>query len=190
MAWCILLGILPSHLYAETPIHALQETLDRFQRILHDAALGEDSREEQVLETILARFDIWEISKRILGPYWHQHPEQQDAFVTEFTAFMKKIFLKHFDQIRTLKVTCREETIQGPMAKVVTNLSTAKEELTINFRMHQHDEGWKIYDVVLGDGSFSLLKSYRTQLQWILQSASFEQLLDLLGEKNGRGLTK
>jgi len=183
MAWWVLLGIMPSHLCAETPIQALQETLDRFQNILHDAGLLEDSRKEQVLGTILARFDVREMSKRILGPYWDQHPEQQDAFVAEFTEFMKRIFLKQFDQIKALKVACREEEIHGSLAKVVTNLSTTGEEFTINFRMHQYDSAWKIYDVMLDNGSFSIVKSYKTQLQSILQFASFEQMLHLIGGK-------
>ena len=183
MAWCVLLGIMPSHLRAETPIESLQETLDQFQNILHDTGLLEDSRKEQVLGTILARFDVREMSKRILGSYWDQHPEQQDAFVSEFMAFMKRIFLKQFDQIKALKLACREEEIHGSMAKVVTNLSTTGEEFTINFRMHQYDSGWKIYDVMLDNGSFSIVKSYRTQLQSILQFTSFEQMLHIIGEK-------
>jgi ABC-type transporter MlaC component len=184
MVWCCLLGIMPSYLFAETPIQALQETIDRFQTMLHDPGLREDSRKEQVLGTILARFDFQEMSKRILGPYWDQHREQQDAFVAEFTAFMKRIFLGHFDQIKALKVACRDEEIQGSMAQVVTSLSTSGKEFTINFRMHQHGLGWKIYDVMMDNGSFSLVRSYRTQLQWILQSSSFEQLLRLIREKN------
>ena len=183
LAWCFLWGIMPNHLLAETPMQALQETLDRFQHVLHDSALMEDSRKEQVLETILARFDVREMSKRILGSYWDQHYEQQDAFVAEFTAFMKRIFLKQFDQIKGLKVACREENIQGSTAKVVTNLSTSGEEFVINFRMHQFDSGWKIYDVMLDNGSFSILKSYRTQLQSILQFSSFEQMLQIIGGK-------
>jgi ABC-type transporter MlaC component len=183
MACCFVLGIMPSPLRAETPIQALQATLDRFQSILHDVGLREDSRQEQVLRTILARFDFREMSKRILGPYWNQDGNQQDAFVAEFAAFMERIFSKHFDQIKTLKLSCRDEEIQGSMAKVVTNLSTSGEEFVINFRMHQHDSGWKIYDVMLENGSFSLIRNYRTQLQWILQSSSFEQLLRMISEK-------
>jgi ABC-type transporter MlaC component len=183
MACCFLLGIMPSHLRAETPMQALQMTLERFQSILHDAGLREDSRQEQVLGTILARFDFREMSKRILGPYWNQAGNQQDAFVAEFAAFMERIFLKHFDQIKALQLSCRAEEIQGSMAKVVTTLSTSGEEFAINFRMHQHDSGWKIYDVMLANESFSLVKNYRTQLQWILQSSSFEQLLQMISEK-------
>jgi ABC-type transporter MlaC component len=183
LAWCFLGAIMPSHLLAETPIQALQETLDRFQRVLHDSGLQEDSRKEQVLETILARFDVREMSKRILGQYWDQHPEQQGVFVAEFTAFMKRLFLKQFDQLRGLKVACRKEEIQGSTAKVVTNLSTSGEEFIINFRMHQYDAGWKIYDVMLDNGSFSIVKSYRAQLQSLLQFASFEQMLQIIAGK-------
>jgi ABC-type transporter MlaC component len=183
LVWCFLMGLMSSHLLAETPTQALQETLDRYQNVLHDSALLEDSKKEQVLETILARFDVREMSKRMLGPYWDQHNEQQDAFVAGFTAFMKRIFSKQFDQIKGLKVACREEEIQGSTAKVVTNLSTSGEEFIINFRMHQYDSGWKIYDVMLDNGSFGIVKSYRAQLQSILQFSSFEQMLQIIGGK-------
>jgi hypothetical protein len=66
---------------------------------------------------------------------------------------------------------------------VVTNLSTSGEEFTINFRMHQYDSGWKIYDVMLDNGSFGLIKNYRAQLQSLLQFSSFEQMLYLIAEK-------
>jgi hypothetical protein len=109
LAWFFLGGILPSHLLAETPIQALQETLDRFQHVLHDSDLQEDSRKEQVLETILGRFDVREMSKRILEPYWDQHSEQQDVFVAEFTAFMKRDI---FETIRSVK-SCKSGLSKG-----------------------------------------------------------------------------
>jgi ABC-type transporter MlaC component len=183
MTMVVLVG-LPTRLLAETPTQALQETIDRFQTLLHDPGLKEESRTEQVLGTILGRFDVQEMSKRILGPYWDQPRDQQDAFVVEFTAFMKRMFLGHFDQIKSLQVTCRGEEIRGSMAQVLATLSTAGQAFTLNFRMHQQGVGWKIYDVMMDNGSFSLVRSYRTQLQWILQSSSFEQLLRLIREKN------
>ena len=180
----VLLVGLPTRLWAETPIQALQETIDRSQTLLHDPGLREESRTEQVLGTILARFDMQEMSKRILGPYWDQPRDQQDAFVVEFTAFMKRMLLGHFDQITSLHVTCRGEEIHGSMAHVWATLSTAGQAFPINFRMHQQGMGWKIYDVVMDHGRFSFISSYRTQLQWILQSASFDQLLRMIREKN------
>jgi ABC-type transporter MlaC component len=124
------------------------------------------------------------MSKRILGPYWDQPRERQDAFVVAFTAFMKRVFLGHFDQIKSLQVTCRDEEIQGAMAQVRANLSTSGQAFTMNFRMHKQGVGWKIYDVMMDNGNFSIVRSYRAQLQWILRSSSFEQVLRLIREKN------
>ena len=183
MTIVVLVG-LPTRLLAETPTQALQETIDRFQTLLHDPGLKEESRTEQVLGTILARFDVQEMSKRILGPYWDQPRDQQDAFVAEFTAFMKRLFVGHFEQITSLHVTCRGEEIRGAMAQVLATLSTAGQAVTVNFRLHQQGVGWKIYDVVMDQGRVSLISSYRTQLQWILQSSSFDHLLRMIREKN------
>jgi ABC-type transporter MlaC component len=90
---------LPTRLWAETPIQALQQTIDRVQTLVHDPGLSEEHRTDQVLETILARFDVQEMAKRILGPYWDQPRAQQDAFVLEFTAFLKRMLGGHFAQI-------------------------------------------------------------------------------------------
>jgi hypothetical protein len=42
---------------------------------------------------------VQEMAKRILGPYWDQPRAQQDAFVLEFTAFLKRMLGGHFAQI-------------------------------------------------------------------------------------------
>jgi ABC-type transporter MlaC component len=174
---------LPTRLWAETPIQALQQTIDRVQTLVHDPGLSEEHRTDQVLETILARFDVQEMAKRILGPYWDQPRAQQDAFVLEFTAFLKRMLGGHFAQIKALHVTCRAETIHGSMAHVLADLSTRGQAFPMHFRLHQQGVGWTIYDVRLDQGRFSLVRSYGTQLQWILRSSSFEQVLRLIRGK-------
>jgi phospholipid transport system substrate-binding protein len=183
MTMVVLVG-LPPRLWAETPTQALQETMDRVQTLVHDPGLREESRTAQVLETILARFDVREMSKRILGPYWDQPRDQQDAFVAEFTAFLRRMFAGHVEQITSLQVTCQGEEIRGVTAQVLATLSTAGQAVTVHFRLHQQGGGWKIYDVVMDQGRVSLVSSYRTQLQWILQSSPFDHLLRLIREKN------
>jgi hypothetical protein len=47
MAWYFWAGILPSQLYAETPMQALQEPIGLFQSISHEAGqvrMGDESR--------------------------------------------------------------------------------------------------------------------------------------------------
>src|SRR4029453_6996832 len=78
VACCFLLGVVPHDLFAETPIQALDETLDRLQAISRDSGLGEDIKTEQGRDIIVNRFDFREMSKRILGAYWEQSIEKQD----------------------------------------------------------------------------------------------------------------
>jgi ABC-type transporter MlaC component len=183
MMMVVLVG-LPSYLLAETPIQALQATIDRLQNALRDPSLGEDIRAKQVWEIMLTRFDMREMSKRILGSYWEGPVEQQDVFVAEFTAFMKRTFSHKIDKLKDTNIICRDEEIQGSMAKIMTSLYMSAEEFKIKFHMHQHESEWKIYDVMLDNGRFSLVRSYRAQLQWILQTSSFEELLHVIREKN------
>jgi ABC-type transporter MlaC component len=183
MTMVVLVG-LPTHLLAETPIQALQQTIDRLQQAWRDPRLGEESRATQVWDIVLTRFDLREMAKRILGAYWEGRVEQQDVFVAEFTAFLKRTFAHQLEKLKEAKVICRAEEIQGAVAKVMTSLYLADEEVKLKFHMRQHESAWKIYDVLLDQGRFSLVSSYRAQLQWILQSSSFEALLHVMREKN------
>ena len=58
----------------------------------------------------------------------------------------------------------------GSIAKVITSINISGEEFKIKFQMHPFGPAWKIYDVLLENDSFSVVRSYRTQFHWILES--------------------
>jgi len=184
VACCFLLGVVQHDLFAETPIQALEETLDRLQAISRDPGLGEDIKTEQVRDIIVDRFDFREMSKRILGPYWEQNIEKQDEFVSVFTDFTKRTYFKKIGKVKDMKVTCRDEEIYGSIARVITSIDISGEEFKIKFQMHPFGPAWKIYDVLLENDSFSLVRSYRTQFHWILKALSFDELLYIIRAKN------
>jgi phospholipid transport system substrate-binding protein len=184
VACCFLLGVVQHDLFAETPIQALEETLDRLQVISRDPALEEDIKTEQVRDIIVDRFDFREMSKRILGAHWEQNVEKQDEFVGVFTEFTKRTYFNKIGQIRAMKVRCLDEEIQGSTAKVITSIDLSGEEFKVKFQMHPSESVWKIYDVLLENDSFSVVRSYRTQLQWFLKALSFDELLHIIRAKN------
>jgi phospholipid transport system substrate-binding protein len=183
VACCFLLGVV-SALFAETPTQALEGTLDRLQAVSHDLSLGEDIKTEQVRDIIVDRFDFREMSKRILGAYWEQNIQKQDEFVIVFTEFTKRTYFKKIDKIKSIKVTCLNEEIQGSTAKVITRIDLSGEEFKVKFQMHPSESAWKIYDVLLANDSFSVLSSYRVQFHWILKALSFDELLHIIRAKN------
>jgi len=112
VACCFLLGVVQHDLFAETPIQALEETLDRLQAISRDPGLGEEIKTAQVRDIIVDRFDFKEMSKRILGPHWEQNIEKQDEFVGVFTEFTKRTYFNKIVKIKSMKVRCLDEEIQ------------------------------------------------------------------------------
>jgi phospholipid transport system substrate-binding protein len=184
VACCFLLGVVQHALFAEMPIQELEETLDRLQAISRDPGLGEDIKTEQVRAIIVDRFDFREMSKRILGAHWEQNIEKQDEFVGVFTEFTKRTYFNKIVKIKSMKVTCIDEEIQGSTAKVITNIDLSGEEFKVKFQMHPFESAWKIYDVLLDNDSFSVLRSYRVQFHWILKALSFDELLHIIRAKN------
>jgi len=181
---CFLFGVVQHDLFAETPIQTLEETLDRLQAITHDPGLREDIKTEQVRDIIVDRFDFREMSKRILGTYWEQNIEKQDEFVGVFTEFTKRTYFNKISQIKSMKVKCIDEEVQGSTAKVITSIDLSGEEFKVKFQMHPFGSAWKIYDVLLENDSFSVVRSYRTQLQWFLKALSFDEMLHIIRAKN------
>src|SRR5919108_4016787 len=112
MTMVVLVG-LPTRLLAETPTQALQETIDRLQYALRDPSLGEEIRAKQVWEAVLTRFDLREMSKRILGSYWEGSVEKQEVFLAAFTAYMKRTFSQKIATLKEGKMICQDEEIQG-----------------------------------------------------------------------------
>jgi phospholipid transport system substrate-binding protein len=184
VACCFFLGVVQHDLFAGTPIQALEETLDRLQAISRDPGLGEDIKTEQLRDIIVDRFDFREMSKRILGAYWEQSIEKQDEFVVVFTEFTKRTYFNKIGKIKAMKVKCIDEAIDGSTAKVITSIDLSGEEFKVKFHMHPFGSAWKIYDVLLENDSFSVVRSYRTQLHWFLKALSFDGLLHIISAKN------
>jgi ABC-type transporter MlaC component len=185
MTLVVLVG-LPGHLLAETPMQALEVTLDRVQQALRDPHLGEESRAQQGWDLLLARVDVREMSQRMLGASWAVPVAQQEAFLATFTAFMRRTFAPKLALLQEASLRCRAQEIHGARAKVMASMETPDGEVPLTFRLHHQASEWKIYDVALDDGRFSLVSSYRAQLRGILHTASFEEVLRVIGDKNTR----
>jgi phospholipid transport system substrate-binding protein len=184
VACCLFWGIVQPDLFAETPTQALEETLDRLQAISHNPGLGEDIKTGQVRDIIVDQFDFREMSKRILGAHWERNIEKQDEFVVVFTEFAKRTYLNKVGKINSVKVTCLNEEIQGSTAKVSTSIDLSGDEFKVKFQMHPFESAWKVYDVLLDNDSFSVVRSYRTQFDWMLKALSFDELLHIIRAKN------
>ena len=76
------------------------------------------------------------------------------------------------------------DTVDADAATVKTKFTTKKgTEIPVDYRMQQRGDRWLVYDVAVE--GVSLINNYRTQFDKIIQTSSFEDLIQKLKTKQG-----
>lgn len=162
----------------------IQETLQQVLQVLHGSASASDSaRRDNLREALLPRFDWTEMAKRTLGKHWQQNSSRQDEFIAVLAEFLGNAYAGKIGSLRDEKILFGDEAVVDNDALVNTKVVPSKgEALTVNYRLHQVQGEWKIYDVILDD--ISLVANFRSQFSRILAKGNFEDLLRNLKEKD------
>lgn len=174
----------------DTPTGAVKETVDQVFVVLRDQALKDPSRETErraKLEEIIGkRFDYAEMAKRTLASQWKGlSTDQQQEFVTLFQQFLANSYVGNVDGYSGEEVEYLKEREKGEFAEVQTKVVSPKVQIPLDYRLLQKNGEWRVYDVVI-DG-VSLMKNYRGQFSRIINSSSFEALLEKLRSKADLG---
>ena len=175
-----------------TPTGAVKETVDQVLVVLKDQALKDPARETErraKLEEIIGRrFDYGEMAKRTLAARWKElSPEKQQEFTSLFQQFLANSYAGNVDGYSGEQVEYLKEREKGEFAEVQTKVTSPKVQIPLDYRLLKKDGEWRVYDVVI-DG-VSLMKNYRGQFSRIIDSSSFEGLLDKLRSKADLGIS-
>ena len=93
-------------------------------------------------------------------------------------AYISKIELYQGERVRYVA-----ETADGDEATVKTVIATKKSsEIPVDYRLHRKDGRWLIYDVIIE--GVSLVSNYRTQFNKIVQTESYDALVQRLRAKD------
>ena len=169
-----------------TPTSAVKETIDRVLAVLGDQTLKapekQTERRAKLEEIIGARFDYEEMAKRTLPTQWKTlSADQQKEFVTLFQQFLANSYAGNVDGYSGEQVEYGKERLKGDFAEVQTKVVSSKVEIPLDYRLLKKTGEWRVYDVVI-DG-VSLMKNYRGQFARIIDSESFDKLLEKLRSK-------
>ena len=170
----------------DTPTGAVKETVDRVLVVLKDETLKnpakETERRAKLEEIIGQRFDYAEMAKRTLASQWKNlSAEKQQEFVNLFQQFLANSYAGNVDGYSGEQVEYLKEREKGEFAEVQTKVVSSKVQIPLDYRLLKKNGEWRVYDVVI-DG-VSLMKNYRGQFSRIIDSSSFEGLLDKLRSK-------
>ncbi len=160
------------------PLTLVKSSVARVLGVVHSSPTGSDQRRTGIVAVSHELFDFNEIARRVLGQHWKDvSPGEQDEFVQLFTEVLDRAFIANVDGATSENVTFLGEAIDGPWAQVRSRITPNKgAAIAIDYRLHERNLRWTVYDVVSEHAS--LVSHYRSQLNAIIRTSSFEELLE------------
>jgi phospholipid transport system substrate-binding protein len=175
--------------WAGEPTDQLRTHVDEVLKVLENPALRTpdkaDERRDVIRKVANQIFDFEETAKRALGPHWQARtPAERKEFVALFTDLLERSYVSRIEQYGGEKVTYLSDQVTGDQALVKTRIvSKTGTDIPVDYRMLKMTDGWRVYDVNIE--GVSLVSNYRTQFNKIVQTESYQALVDRLKARGG-----
>lgn len=173
---------LPVSVLAGEATDRVRDELNRITAIVKDPAqqgpAKEDERKARIKELILRWFDVKEMARRSLATHWAKRSEEERQ---DFAELFGDLFVESYtrlvvDHLGDQRVIYLPESVDGGVATVQTKFLSKRDEPSfVDFAMFRRDGIWAAYDVVIDE--VSIVKTYRTQFNKIIQTQSYEALV-------------
>ena len=189
MASLILAVGVAGGVWAGMPADQVRLQIERIVKVLADPGLKrpghEHVRHAAVGKIVEETFDLREMTRRTLGPHWQGLTEAERAeFVTLFGDLLDRAYFSRIAAYNGEKITVLGDSIDGDLATVRTRIVTQQgAEVPVDYRMLHRGDRWVVYDVSIE--GVSLVANYRAQFNRIIQTSSYQALVDKLRAKRG-----
>ena len=158
----------------------LSATMNEFVTILVNtpvAELRQTGLPDKALKLINGRFDFSEMTKRSLGPHWNAlEANEQQEFIDAYTQLVLRFFGRSVRAAGDETIQYKREVRDGILASVETKVvSGSRDDFAIDYRLHDIDGQWKVYDVLIDH--ISIVNNYRAQFERVIAKSSIKELL-------------
>jgi phospholipid transport system substrate-binding protein len=172
------LMLLPRPSFGGMASEQLQATISEFVRILNNTPIAElqaTGLPEAARRLVFARFDFVEMTRLSLGQHWKSLVVNEQA---EFVAALADRMLATYG--RTVrsggdKIQFKGEVRDGRQVRVETEVLDGGQPVAINYRLHDIEGQWRVYDVVIGN--VSIVKNFQAQFERVIAKTSLKELL-------------
>jgi phospholipid transport system substrate-binding protein len=139
-----------------------------------------------VEKKVLPHFNFVRMTQLAVGRHWREaSPEQQKLLFVEFRTLLVQTYAATFTAYRDQVIEYRPLRVQPDETEVVVKSlikQSGGQPVTVDYKMEKSDDGWKVYDVVVGD--LSLVLSYRGSFNSEVQKGGIDGLVRALTDKN------
>lgn len=197
LKWLLFLAVLAGT--QPTLAAAMQEPLDLI-RETSNQVLAKISGKKQELnkspekifdlvnEIVVPHFDFSSMSRMVLGKHWRKASDaQKSEFIGQFRALLVRTYtialLNYSDQ--AIEYLPMHKKAGASKALVKTEVkSSGAPPIPINYRLHQNEGSWKVYDVIIDN--VSLVSNYRTGFSNQIRRKGLDNLIAKLKKKNNK----
>ena len=155
----------------------LKSKLDAVFKVLQKKDLSQQAKNSQVVEIVTPMFDFELMGKLSLGKsYWPDlSPEQREKFTELFVERLRQSYLNKLTAYTDEKIIYESPVAVKTKVHVPTQLISKGKKISMLYKLYSSNNSWKIYDVEIE--GVSIIRSYRSQFNEILQKGTFEDLL-------------
>ena len=188
----MLLSFVGAPLAADTAPDALvKSTVDEVLSVIKETK-DRSALRRLAEEKVLPRFDFRQMTQLAVGPAWHKaNPEQKQALESGFRTLLVNTYTGSLSLAARgdRKVEVKPTRQSGQNDTVVKTLVTqsGKPPISIDYRMENNPDGWKVYDVLVE--GVSLVTTYRGTFSEEVQQSGIDGLIKVIEAKN-RSLAK
>lgn len=129
-------------------------------------------------------FDFDEVARLALSRNWAARtPEERAEFVRLFTQLLERTYLAKIESYSGEKIVYLADSVDGIYATVRSKvISGARHtETPLDYRLYLKDGQWRVFDVRIDGVSF--VSTYRSEFNRIIQSSSYEALVEMLRKR-------
>ncbi|MEN8107064.1 MAG: ABC transporter substrate-binding protein [Pseudomonadota bacterium] len=177
------------------PVELLQETRDKVLAIVDaDPGVLEDTERlrEIAYEYLLPHVDFITLSRWVIGKYWRTATaEQREVFASEFRELLLNNYLQSVTRYRDNVITFMPLRDVDANRKVVVHGVVDQPggpAVHVNFRMHNSEGNWLVYDVVVE--GISLAVTHRSTFSRQIREVGIEGVIAKLESHNARAMQK
>lgn len=193
LVWLMVLSLVALLLLVAAPLEAntapealVKATVDEVLSVIKRTR-DKNALRRLAEEKVLPRFDFRQMTQLAVGPAWHKaNPEQQQALESGFRTLLVNTYTGSLSLAASgdKKVEVRPARQSGRNDAVVRTLvaQSGKPPISIDYRMENSPDGWKVYDVLVE--GVSLVTNYRGTFSEEVQRSGIDGLIKVLQTKN------
>ncbi len=155
----------------------LKSNLNNVFTVLQKKDLSQQAKNSEIIEIVTPMFDFRLMAKLSLGKkYWPGLPqEQKERFTELFIERLRRSYLDKLTAYTDEKVVYESPVADDKKVHVPTQLVSKGNKISMLYKLYSSNNSWRIYDIEIE--GVSIIRSYRSQFNEILQKSTFDDLL-------------